>query len=175
MSNLILFGLAASGKTYWGKRLAKALQLTFIDTDALLESLFLDQYSKKCTCSEIYKEKGEETFRDLEHRVIRSLVKKTNCIIALGGGAVLDAENLKILHQIGTMIYLKEEKAVLKKRLLAGPVRAFFSSVDPIRDFDLYYKRRLPVYENIPSQVLFLSELNEEKIINRCKEIFYGL
>ena len=73
--NLILLGMMAVGKTTLGKIVAKRQNLTFIDTDAVIEKKNL------MTISEIFKKKGEKFFRMEEEKQILKLLKKDNYII----------------------------------------------------------------------------------------------
>ena len=82
--NLILLGMMAVGKTTLGKIVAKRQNLTFIDTDVVIEKKNL------MTISEIFKKKGEKFFRMEEEKQILKLLKKDSNIIALGGGAFMN-------------------------------------------------------------------------------------
>lgn len=98
--------MPGSGKTFHGKRLAKALDYDFIDTDVLI---FGD-------INQIINERGERYFRRLEHNVLKSL-KPMRSVISTGGGAVLLAENRLILKKLGTVIYLQATAAKLLTNL----------------------------------------------------------
>ena len=81
--NLVLLGMMGVGKSTLGKIVAKKLGLKFIDTDLNIE--------EKCSMkiSEIFKKKGEEFFRLEEEKEVLETLKKSNCVIALGGGAFM--------------------------------------------------------------------------------------
>ena len=82
--NLILLGMMGVGKSTLGKIAAKKQGLKFIDTDLNIE--------KKCSMkiTEIFKKKGEDFFRLQEEREVLESLKKSKCIIALGGGAFMN-------------------------------------------------------------------------------------
>ena len=82
--NLVLLGMMAVGKTTIGKIVAKKQKLEFVDIDANIE--------EKCLMkiSEIFKKKGEKFFRIEEEKEVLKSLKKSNCIIALGGGAFIN-------------------------------------------------------------------------------------
>jgi len=73
------------GKSTVGKRLAKKLKLKFIDIDQLIEN------EEKNTIKVIFKKKGEDYFRKIEKRMTLEVLKKNDLVIALGGGAFMDA------------------------------------------------------------------------------------
>tara|TARA_B100001996_G_C18501768_1_gene531762 strand:- start:107 stop:616 length:510 start_codon:yes stop_codon:yes gene_type:complete len=107
--NLVLLGMMGVGKSTLGKIVAKKQGLKFIDTDLNIEKKF------SMSISDIFKKKGEDFFRQEEEIEVSEMLKKSNCVIALGGGAFLIKNvrdqilkqsisiwidvNLKILHQ----------------------------------------------------------------------------
>ena len=88
MKNIILTGFMGSGKTEVGKRLAQRLGYAFLDTDKLIE----EKTGK--SISEIFREEGESSFRELETEVIKNLSGITGYIISTGGGIVIREENI---------------------------------------------------------------------------------
>ncbi|MCL2086252.1 MAG: shikimate dehydrogenase [Oscillospiraceae bacterium] len=105
--NIVLVGMPGSGKTEIGKILAAKLpSAKFTDTDSEIER------NENMPISEIFKQKGEEYFRECEKRVIEKCGKEHNLIISTGGGAVLDRENRHNLRQNGVVFYI--ERAIEK-------------------------------------------------------------
>lgn len=98
--NIILIGLPACGKSTAGKRLAEITGREFFDSDDEIEK------REGMTIPQIFAEKGEEAFRDIESEVIKELSKKNGVIIATGGGAVLRSENVNALKSNGKIIFL---------------------------------------------------------------------
>lgn len=174
MSNLILFGFKGCGKTYWGKRLAEALHYTFIDTDTILEELYAKQHHKKLTCPAIYQAIGEKEFRALEHAAIQTLKGKTQCVIALGGGAVLYHNNMTLLNQIGRLVYLKVDKHTLKERIFSQGIPAYFDPNHPEDSFEKIYRERMPLYERIPAYQVDLSGQSEQDMLKQLMESIDG-
>ena len=81
--------------------------LHFIDTDELVST----------NCRALYLH-SREAFRDIEKEVIAALVDFQNCVIATGGGTILDRDNVAILKKLGKIYYLRVPKEELKKRML---------------------------------------------------------
>lgn len=90
MKNLILIGMPGCGKSTIGRKLAKRLDLEFIDLDLMIEKT----YGKKI--SDIFKEIGEKGFRQLESKALSESVKTEDRVIATGGGIVIVDGNLSI-------------------------------------------------------------------------------
>ena len=113
--NAIFFGFKRCGKTTLGKAVAKRLDRPFIDTDELLGA----------PPSTLYHKMGEEKFRILEANVIRALPPLHHAIISVGGGAMINPNNVHILSRLGTLIYLKVDEIVLAERNCRKPLPAF--------------------------------------------------
>lgn len=101
MSNIVLIGFMGSGKTSIGKSLAKAYDKKFIDMDREIE------LENDRSISDIFEEEGESHFRELETNYLERLQGKKNKIISTGGGVILKDENVKLLHHIGTVVFLQ--------------------------------------------------------------------
>lgn len=95
--NITLCGLPMSGKSTIGMLIAEKLNRKFIDTDRLIENTYNLTKNKKYTCRQIYFLEGEKVFRRLEDHQISSLKNTKNSIIAIGGGSLLNPDNIRIL------------------------------------------------------------------------------
>ena len=98
-TNIVLIGLMGAGKTTVGKRLSALLGMAFTDCDENIERSF-------GKISDLFL-KGEQHFRDLESRIVKSLSMLDNIIISTGGGVVLRPENMEALRKKGVVFYLK--------------------------------------------------------------------
>lgn len=97
--NIVLVGMPGSGKSTVGKALSEALGKVFVDTDDLIK----DEYG---SISDIFSEKGESFFRDVESEAVKNVSVKNGLIIATGGGAVLRQENVEDLRKNGVVFFL---------------------------------------------------------------------
>lgn len=101
---IILIGMPASGKTTVGRAVAQALSLPFHDCDREVERL------TGRTIPEIFAAEGEAAFRAVESRALAALcTAEAPCVIATGGGAVLSAENRRLLRRSGTVFWLDRD------------------------------------------------------------------
>ena len=103
MENIILIGMPGCGKSTIGQKLAQTLGKEFVDADQTLEAHF----GRPIT--EIIPQDGEAAFRAMETEILDMLGKKSGLIIATGGGAVTQAQNYPLLHQNGTIFWLKRD------------------------------------------------------------------
>ena len=98
--NIVLIGMPASGKSTVSKLIASELSRDRLDTDAMIEA------THKKTISEIFESDGEATFRAYETAEIANASLQNNKIIATGGGAVLNHNNVKMLKQNGVIFFI---------------------------------------------------------------------
>lgn len=121
----VLIGLPGSGKSTIGRRLAKAMGLSVLDTDAVIEE------RTGRSIAEIFTAEGESGFRRIEEQVIREALETHDGILSLGGGAVttpgvrdaLAGHNVVYL-EIGAAEGIRRTGGSVVRPLLAGPDRA---------------------------------------------------
>jgi len=100
-----------SGKTTTGKKLASLLRWSFIDLDKKIE----EQTGK--TIPEIFSQSGEDYFRIIETRILKSLDYQSNTVVSTGGGAPCYSDNMDYMLNTGLTLYLKLTPGQLKSRL----------------------------------------------------------
>ncbi|MGQ9616181.1 MAG: shikimate kinase [Spirochaetota bacterium] len=101
---IFITGFMASGKSTIGKLLASRLGIPFIDTDEIIEK------NAGMTIREIFANMGESYFRKLESDLLRELARTcSRCarVIAAGGGMPCNGENLRLMRECGTIVYLE--------------------------------------------------------------------
>ncbi len=143
--NIILIGMPAVGKTTVGKRIAAAADLTFLDTDRIIET----ETGKKIP--ELICEHGTDGFLAIENRICAAL-EAENCIIATGGSVVYGEDAMRHLSENGTVVYLKLAYPLLQKRLRTPRERGVVLR----RGQSLYdlYRERVPLYEKYADIVI---------------------
>jgi 3-dehydroquinate synthase len=108
---VILCGFMGTGKSAIGARLARRLGVPLIDTDAEVER------RAGATVAAIFARDGEARFREIEREVVASLAPSGGAVIATGGGAVVDPENVRRLEQLGSMVLLDAPFETLAERV----------------------------------------------------------
>ena len=98
--NIVLIGMPASGKSTVGKLLSESLSRPLFDSDDLVAE------TAGKTIPEIFSSEGEEAFRRLEAKAVAALSGKTGAVIATGGGAVLNPENIRYLKKNGRIYFI---------------------------------------------------------------------
>ena len=100
-----------SGKSTIGPILANAIGWDFFDLDVVIEQ----KEGRKI--SRIFEENGEGYFRNQEKESLKDLTERENVIVALGGGAITNQDNIDILKKTGKIVYLKISAELVYKRL----------------------------------------------------------
>ncbi len=140
--NIVLTGPMGSGKTSIGKLLAKKISYQFIDTDDLIES------ESKMSISEYFTHFGESSFRSKEEEIISMMAMKDNCVIATGGGVVLNPLNMRRLRLNGVIINLEASIKTLKERVSKTPKRPLLNNEKIEETLVEYAKKRSIYYKN---------------------------
>ncbi len=136
--NIVLIGMPGVGKSTVGVILAKVLGYEFVDADLLI------QKREKRLLKEIIAQEGQEGFLQIENSVNAS-IEAEGAVIATGGSVVYCKEAMEHLKQIGTVIYLKLEYNILKKRL--GNLRGRGVVLKDGQTLKDLYEERVPLYE----------------------------
>jgi len=103
MENIVLIGMPGCGKSTIGKLLAEETGKTFVDMDAEIER------ASGMQIPDIFAKFGEEHFRKLETETLAQFGQKSGLVIATGGGCVTRGENHSLLHQNGTIYWIKRD------------------------------------------------------------------
>lgn len=169
--NIILIGFRGSGKSAVGKRLAARLKMRFVDTDDLIES-------KERHISDIVKSHGWDYFRRLEKSVIEEISKGDHLVIAPGGGAVLDPDNVKALKRNGFVIWLKADLQTLLKRIQrdqgSSTRRPTLTGKGALEEIEETISEREPFYEKASEIQIDTSKLDVEAVVEDILTVLKG-
>ncbi len=170
MNKHIFFtGFMASGKSRTGRALAERLKRPYVDTDVVI----VERAGK--TISEIFEQDGEAKFREMERAVVAEFAAKAEPhIISLGGGALTQAENLKVIRENGTIIRLWAKPEVLSERIgrkNTRPLLANLSDEERLAKIKQMLKDREPNYAHADFSVESSNEFSEEHVIEKILQI----
>ena len=165
MKNIVLIGMAGSGKSTLGVLLAKALGIPFVDTDLIL------QERESNLLQNIINQYGIEEFLRKEEKALLTLdVDET--VIATGGSAVYSPQAMQYLKENGTIVYLKVNYNEIEKRIRNITTRGIaIEKGKTLRDI---YDERIPLYEKYADIVVDSQgkdfEESLEGILKKLKE-----
>ena len=156
--NIVLIGMPGCGKTTVGTYLSKELEMPFFDSDMLITE------KSGREISDIFAKEGEAFFRKLESEAIFELSGKTGSIIATGGGAVLDAENIRNLSKNGRIFFIDRPLA----DLVPTADRPTASTAEAIKK---RYEERYPIYKN-SADIIIKANCGIAEVAGKIKEDF---
>ncbi len=165
---ITLYGFMGAGKSTLGKALAQRLGYSFLDLDAEI------QYITGKSISDIFAQEGEIAFRKIEHKVLKEFIKRNedNVVLALGGGAILQPNNRKLLELRNFLkVYLDVSVPELISRLKNDkqhrPLLKNISDTDFDGFITALHNSRKDVYEQHADLKLPVADENFETVLNK--------
>ena len=144
MIRIFLIGYMGAGKTTLGKAFARAMGLTFIDLDWYIEERFHK------TIRELFTERGQDAFRDLERRMLHEVGEFEDVVISVGGGTPCFFDNVDYMNSVGETVFLDVDIRVLFRRLKIAkhqrPLLDGKSDEELIQFIQEALQNRLPFY-----------------------------
>ena len=169
MSNIVLIGMPGCGKSTVGVLLAKALGMSFVDTDVVFQA------NEGRMLQSIIEEIGVDGFLQKEEEAILGL-ECDNTVIATGGSVVYGKRAMKHLHENGTVVYIRLPYAEIERRLSNLATRGV-----TLRDgqtLEMLYQERIPLYESEADVVFDATDNSIDQtvsVISRRMEALNGV
>lgn len=159
MVRIFLTGYMGAGKTTLGKAFAKKLDIPFIDLDWYIEERFHK------TVGELFTERGETGFRELERSILHEVAEFENVVISTGGGAPCFFDNMEFMNRTGKTVFLNVHPDILFQRLrVAKQQRPILQGKqdEELKDFIIQaLERRAPFYKQ--AQYIFDADELEDR------------
>ena len=172
MTRIFLIGYMGAGKTTLGKAFARAMGLTFVDLDWYIE----ERYHK--TVRQIFEERGEDGFRELEKRMLHETGEFEDVVISVGGGTPCFFDNMDYMNSVGQTVFLDVDVKVLFRRLKVAkqqrPLLANKTDEELMTFIVEALQKRLPFYSK--ANYVFNGERLEDRrqiqqSVERLKEL----
>jgi len=162
--NIVLCGMMGSGKTSVAKAYSALYGANCVDTDEVIVSRY-------GTISNIFADRGEEYFRDIESKIVEEVsAKDSGTVISLGGGCVLRKKNVLALKSTGKIFYLKAEAATVIKRLKGDSSRPLLQG-NLEEKVNSILSSREAVYEAAADFIVPTDELTPKQIAERIHKL----
>lgn len=161
--SIFLVGMMGAGKTSVGRVLARRLGKQFYDSDHEIER------RTGVGIPVIFDIEGEAGFRAREHTVLSELTDLKNIVLASGGGAVVDAENRRMLRERGTVVYLRGAVRELLNRTRHDKNRPLLQTEDPRARLKTLFEQRDPLYREVAHIVMETGSPSLSSLVNRLE------
>jgi len=156
--SIVLIGMMGAGKSSVGRCLERRTGLSRLDTDEMA-AIKLGP-----SVPEIFSKFGEEKFREIETQMLRELDPAKAMIIATGGGIVLRNENVDLMRQLGTIVWLEANEETLFERAMRKKVRPLLQTETPRATFAELLRTRTPLYARIADVRIDTASLSHDEV-----------
>jgi shikimate kinase len=159
-----LIGYRGSGKTTVASQLAARLAYDWIDADAVIEE------SAGCSIRDIFAAEGEAGFRRREREAITRLLQRDRLVLAVGGGAILNADTRRDMKAAGPVVWLQASVEVLAGRIAADPTTAGRRpnlAGGGTAEIAQLLTQREPLYRECATLSIFTDQLAIPEIVDR--------
>ena len=167
--SIVLIGMMGAGKSSVGRCLQQRTGLARLDTDEMVAAQF------GIPIAQIFEKHGEEGFRIAETEVLRKLAPVRPAVVVTGGGIVVRAENVDLLKQLGTVVWVTAEEATLFERAARRNDRPLLQKENPRAVFSKLFRERESLYAAAADLRVDTSTLTHdevaETILNRLEEV----
>lgn len=157
--NIILIGFMGSGKTTFGRWISRNKGYGLCDTDEYIEK----KQGRKI--KDIFASDGESAFRDMETQTVRDLCTiLTHTVISVGGGLPVREENRKLLHGLGTVVYLRTSKDELARRLYSDKDRPLLAGGSLEEKIESLMAAREEIYIGVSDVIVDTDKMTFEEM-----------
>ena len=167
--SIVLIGMMGAGKSSVGRCLQRRTGLARFDTDEIVSSKF------GLSIPEIFSTHGERRFREVEAQALVELAAGEGTIIVTGGGIVLRQENVDLLKQLGTIVWLDANEETLFERASRRSNRPLLQTEDPRTTFSEMLRARAPHYAKVADIRVDTSALTHDEVadvvLSKVKEL----
>ena len=165
MKNIILIGFMGCGKSTVGIKLSYRLRRALEDTDKLIEK------KEGISISDIFAQKGEDAFREMETDCLRELLlSQESKVIATGGGLPMKKENHPLLKALGTVVYLRISPESVWERLKGDTTRPLLQCDNPTAKIEELLQKRASVYEAAADIIVDVDGKDIEQVVAEVLE-----
>ena len=155
---IVLAGFMGTGKSSVGRRLAARLGREFVDTDALIEQ------EAGTSITRIFADRGEAEFRVREKRAVAVAVGEDGRVVAVGGGAILDRENLAAMKAGGPVVCLTARPEIVFTRVAHDTGRPLLQGPQPLETIRGLMAERADAYARA-DVMIDTSDLTPDEVV----------
>ncbi len=165
MKNIVLTGFMGSGKTTVGRNLENKLNIRLLDTDKLIVE------AENTSINDIFANKGEPYFRQLETAIVNKLISQnTKAVISTGGGLPITEGNGELLKKLGYVVFLRAKEDTIVKRLARDTERPLLAGGNLDEKTHQLLEYRTPIYEKFADIIVDTDDKSPSEIADEILE-----
>ena len=169
--SVVLIGFKGCGKSTIGPLLAEKMGFTFHDLDYLIEQKHFEETGERLGFREVFRARGEESFRAMENHLLREQLGRERLVLALGGGTPM-AQRVDSLLAPHCVVYIQAPENNIIERVRADGWPAYLENeANPEEALRLLFKKRVPRYEELANLVVDNTRVPEEVVAAALPEI----
>ena len=158
MKNIFLIGFMGTGKSTIARHIRRKFHMEMIEMDEQIEK------QEDMRITEIFKEYGEEYFRNLETELLKKIVKRENQIVSCGGGVVLREENVQMMKESGAVVLLTASPQTILERVQKNHNRPLLEGKKTVEDIRVMMENRCERYEAAADWIICVDGKESEDI-----------
>ena len=162
--HIFLIGFMGAGKSAIAKGLEKRFGCARVEMDQAIEE------QQNMTINEIFAQRGEEAFRQIETEFLKEIAQQEACVVSCGGGVVLREENIALMKQSGTVIYLSATPETIYERVHRSTHRPLLNGHMDVEYIAQMLTARLPHYQKAMDLAIVTDEKSKEDIVSEIAE-----
>ena len=166
--NLVLTGMMGVGKSSVGEDLSRKLNTGFKDIDKIIET------KHSLSISDIFEEKGEKFFREIEEKETLIHLKDENIVIALGGGAFMNEKIRENIKKFSVSFWLDLNNKQVFQRISANKKRPLLSNKSTEKDVEKIYEERKDIY-SLADYKINCNLKNKNEIVKEILKIYENI
>ena len=162
--HIFFVGFLGAGKSTLARNLGSLFHRPHVDTDRLVERALGK------TVAEAFAEDGEEAFRDVETRELRRLRARKSLLVSCGGGIVERPENGRLMHEMGTVVFLDGDLADSLRQIRCPERRPDLGSAEHAAEV---FRHRRPLYEAVADVTVDIRNKSFEQVAHDAGQLLW--
>ncbi len=163
--HIFMIGFMGVGKTSTSRVLSRQLEVKEIDTDAMIVK------QAGMPISEIFAEKGEEAFRQMETALLDEIAEMEPCIVSCGGGMVMRTENVEKMKKQGKIVLLSATPETIYSHVKDSTSRPLLNGNMNVEYIAGLMKQREPAYEQAADYKIVTDGLNPRRVAEKITQL----
>ena len=163
MRNIFLIGYMGTGKSTVAAFISKEYGLDVMEMDEMLVQ------KEGMSISDIFRNHGEEYFREVETNLLKKICMLTNQVVSCGGGVVLRSQNIEEMKKCGTIVLLSASPETILERVKGDSSRPLLQGNKNLAFIADMLEQRRPKYEGAADIIV---QTDGKRVSDICKEIF---